>query len=64
LDAWHDQTSDVKTRQAVELSSGLIEILAPQLNWDGLDVERDETKLRAQLQSVMEKVRYRQTRYP
>ncbi len=63
LDGWHGQTSDAATRQAAELSSGLKEVQVTQLNWDGLDVERDETKLKAQLQSVMEKVRYRQTLY-
>ena len=50
-------------RQAAELSSGLKEVQAAQLNWDGLNVERDPTRLENQYNEVLSRVRFRMARY-
>ncbi len=63
LDAWHGQKSDAAIRQAAELSSGLKEVQAAQLNWDGLNVERDQTRLENQYNEVLSRVRFRMARY-
>lgn len=63
LDAWHGQKSDAAIRQAAELSSGLKEVQAAQLNWDGLNVERDPTRLENQYNEVLSRVRVRMTRH-
>lgn len=62
LDAWHGQKSDAAMRQAAELSSGLKEVQAAQLNWDGLNVERDPTRLENQYNEVLSRVRFRMAR--
>lgn len=59
LDAWNGVASEIENRQTIERSSGLSVVDAPILTWEGLDVERDEDRLRAQLQEILRQVRIR-----
>lgn len=59
FDEWHGAVTDLEDRQRLELACGLSEVDAPVLTWDGLDVERDENRLREELNEVLSKVRFR-----
>lgn len=63
FDAWHGAVSDPGKRQRLETAAGLAVVDAPVLSWDGLDVERDESKLRDELNEVMSRVRFRWASY-
>lgn len=64
LDAWSGVTSTAGIRQKVEVSSGICISDTNVLNWDGLDMERDEKKLANRLNEVLDKVRHRLAAYP
>lgn len=59
FDAWHGAVTGLEERQRLELACGLSVVDAPALTWDGLDVERDENRLREELNEVLSKVRFR-----
>ena len=64
LDAWHGKRSTADYRQSVESTSEIDIFEVNILNWDGLDIERDERKLADQLRGVLDNVRYRRACYP
>lgn len=64
LDAWNESETTNAYRQAVEDRSKIRRSETNTLNWDGLDIERDERKLADQLRDVLNKVRYRRAFYP
>lgn len=63
FDAWHGATTDSEVRQRLELDSGLSVVDTPVLTWDGLEVERDEKRLREDLNEVLSKARFRMISY-
>lgn len=63
FDAWHGVVSDPEKRQRLETATGLTVVDAPVLSWDGLAVERDESKLRDELNEVLSRVRFRWSSY-
>jgi len=62
LQDWLGRRFDEGARALTENSAEIVETHIPVLSWVGLDVERDESKLRVQVQSVMEKVGWRLAR--
>lgn len=63
FDAWHGSVTDMEERQRLERASCLSVVNAPILTWEGLDVERDESRLRDDLNEVLKKARYRMVSY-
>jgi hypothetical protein len=60
---WHaDSLVDTHLQSVVD-NSGLAIVDHAVLSWDGLDVERDEDRMRSQLQMILEQVRYRMAAY-
>lgn len=63
FDAWHGAVTDREERGRLERASGLSVVSAPILSWNDFDVERDECRLRADLNEVLCKARYRMASY-
>lgn len=63
LDCWRRLATTADYRTTVELRFGATVVEDQVLTWDGLDIERDEEKLRNQLSEVLATVRYREARY-
>jgi hypothetical protein len=63
LAEWHTDSLTELQRESAIADSGLALVDHAVLNWDGLDVERDEGRMRSQLQMVLEQVRYRLAAY-
>jgi EAL domain-containing protein (putative c-di-GMP-specific phosphodiesterase class I) len=63
LAEWHTDSLTEMQRESAIADSGLALVDHAVLNWDGLDVERDEGRMRSQLQMVLEQVRYRLAAY-
>lgn len=63
FDAWHGAATDQEERLRLELRCGLYVVDKPVLSWDGLDVLRDQTRLREDLDEVLSKARYRMVSY-
>ena len=62
LDSWRALTTTTNDRRLLEISLGATVAETPILTWDGLDIERDEGRLRNQLEEVLAKVRFRKTK--
>ncbi len=60
---WHAHSLADAQRQSVVDNSGLAIVDHAVLSWDGLDVERDEDRMRSQLRLILEQVRYRMAAY-
>lgn len=64
LDAWHNGLAcTLDARQVIEQKLGVALVEHAVLNWDGRDVEHDESLLRDRLQEVLSKARYRRAIY-
>lgn len=61
LVSWRGTGCTIDDRIRIEKSLGITIAEHPVLNWDDLDMERDEGKLRNQLNQVLANVRYRLT---
>lgn len=63
LESWTEKTFCAENRYIIESRSEIVEMMAPMLNWDGLDVETDADRLYEKLQDVLSRVRYRRVMY-
>mgnify|MGYP000090613886 CR=1 FL=1 len=59
FDRWHGTISTDENRQKIESCLGIDIVSSPFLSWDTFDIERDEIRLRDNLRSILEKVRFR-----
>lgn len=59
LDTWLHRSTKNSIRNDVEKRAGITIADIPILSWDGLTLERDEGKLRNQLEDVLSRVRFR-----
>lgn len=59
LDTWLHRSTKNSIRNDVEKRAGIAIVDLPILSWDGLTLERDEGKLRNQLEDVLSRVRFR-----
>jgi len=59
LDTWLHRSTTNSIRNDVEKRAGIAIVDLPILSWDGLTLERDEGKLRNQLEDVLSRVRFR-----
>lgn len=64
LDTWNVNRTKNDYRLAVEGRSKIYLCDTTILNWEGLEIERDEGKLANQLREVLNKVRFRRAVYP
>ena len=61
LDAWLGVSTASSSRSEIEQRSALSVVEQPTLSWEGLTLERDEGKLKSQLEDVFARVRFRLT---
>lgn len=63
LESWLGKAFSDGERSAMEASIGVRAVAAEMLTWDGLDVERDEDRLRAKLVAEIGEARFRMVAY-